>query len=146
MSDFDLQIFGGVTAIPAWRAFPPRGTAGDLCAKDVLYAMKTRKNHAKNAKNSPRAVFSPVLNYPRRRPCKNVSQPAKMDARPQPARRTFRPGRASPGEKRNARDGGKGMRQGYATINNNWQQFATIDNNYPPRAKKYFSFFVEKVL
>jgi hypothetical protein len=65
MSDFDLQIFGGVTRLAAARAFPPWGAACDLCAKFVLYAMKNAKIRLKNAKNSPRGVFSRFLNYPR---------------------------------------------------------------------------------
>ena len=80
MVDFDLQIFGGVTRLAAARALPPWGAAGDLCAKDVLYAMKRRKNHAKTARKRPARRILAVFELSARQKCKNARQPAKMDA------------------------------------------------------------------
>ena len=82
MSDFILQIFGGVTRSPPRRAYPPPGTSCDLCAKDVLYAMKRRKNHAKTARKQPARRILTLFELSARQKCKNARQPAKMDAMP----------------------------------------------------------------
>ena len=112
MSDFNLQIFGGVTRAPPRRAYPPPGTSCDLCAKFVLYAMKRRKNHVKTARKQPARRIFPVFELSARQKCKNSRQPAKIDAKQQPAARqiVYRVNHIY--LKRDARLGGKGSRRG----------------------------------
>lgn len=87
MSDFDLQIFGGVTRLAGARALPPWGTAGDLCAKFVLYAMKTRKNHPEIARKPARTHQKPRFARP------NPAEMQKPPAMPRNERKPPRVGR-----------------------------------------------------